>query len=1294
MAKQKDKLTLLKEELEQLLNKGNKTPADYSRQSDIVREIQFQERALRIEADTLAEGQLMFGDAYTKAAEKKPKGKQPKKVTPTFKGSTEAEKIKRSSFESRAWRERKFPTGIPGLPLEGNEAAIRRAKETKKKIKKELDLAEGSKFTNPADRIGIDLPESIQKQIQTTARGLVESNPAGIDPAKQEQFIQDVADEMAAQVEEAARSDAGKMNIMDFSEGNPMIVDTRNGAVKDMAQSVGDTPAAKTYAKEFKVETKASTNSLFNISIGTLESQLKNLENVIENTKGEITNVWEEGDEAVPKTKVLDSDRVKLRDEALQKKVDELTGQRNIVSDLLEEQISTLNKETASIYVKNLPSKETRVKKTWRGDVVRGADGKPILETKPIGDTKEWKSTGKDRVDKILKDLNITGDRIIDVDDFDVMYKSKFENKFAQKDASGKNVPVTKEQLIMTESERLISNWQKQITPGEHVGKYPDKTGKLPEPQLAEPDAVDPDAAKYQTKKEAETRSKFEKSQSPMPNLLKNALQDAGTLPGEAGMISERMEYIEGVNEPRGRDWWSEGFLTESAQPSATKGQKDIGSFRGIGGDIDATGFQIKGVAGQQIDKAMEGDFIKSALKNPLVLETDVIFAYKPYKYFYEQKKIVGLSSGTMQRDAKKNIIPFKPKKDMESNIIMNLHEQLKVKDFIDDEGNLTAEGKKFRVEVPTKPDPKNYTATDDFKKAERIYLGNIEQPAVATVLQKDLPGYEGPELELRAEVSSNVLKGAESKDIDVTIRGNIKDTSYKTIIDVEAEPSVRRKVLAPALPDKYVIDYTAEPKIEKHTVLTDRGYDIQAAESKVAKKKKMVKAVKQNYNSPEIIKEAELELSAAKSELQIAKSGKGPKTKTTITKDYPKIHTNPQKKGVEILSEKIVTPQTKEKTIETRPGTTRYGSKYNYGLKDIASRGIEIPGKVRVTDYGVGAEASFKVGDSDFRTHLEKLQRVKDTKYGKSEIKALALGLESGKPATFGGLKDFNVKSQDVFNILYDEAIEVRNVKKGIEESLMTSQKKATAEYLKTTKPSTVIVESKYGDISGSVVSKFLDKHDLWKKHNKTGEVLVTKQGKKIAPSKLKKYVEKGGSASQIAKSLTYDQLKSIAPKDKKYIFEPEAQRAPKKTFKFQATGILSEKNKFTHLFKQEDYTTLRKSYEKDLAWKAYSESVKNKKGIKKYSSKTSTGTLLKASDPDVVNKFLNQASSAISGDNISQNFYKKDGSFNTKKLTQLAQQRILKDATQFAKESKLEDSKKFLTELKKGIKMVIGKG
>ena len=1259
MAKQKDKLTLLKEELEQLLNKGNKTAADYSRQSDIVREIQFQERALRIEADTLAEGQLMFGDAYTKAAEKKPKGKQPKKVIPTFKGSTKEEILKRSSFESRAWRERKFPVGRPDLPIEGNEAAIRRAKEAKKKIKKELDLAEGSKFTNPADRIGIDLPPSIQEQIQTTARGLVESNPAGIDPSKQEQFIQDVADEMAAQVEEAARSDAGKINIMDFSEGNPMIVDTRNGAVKDMAQSVGDTPAAKTYAKEFKVETKASTNSLFNISIGTLESQLKNLENVIENTKGEITGI--------------DIEKVNVRDAAIQKKVDELIGQRNIVSDLLEEQIATLNKETASIYIKNLPSKETRAKRTWRGDVVRGADGKPILETKPIGDTKEWKSTGKDRVDKILKDLNITGDRIIDVDDFDVMYKSKYEGKIQE-------TPVTKEQLIMTESERLISNWQKQITPGAHNLK----TG-----ELAEPDAVDPDAARYQTKKEAETRSKFEKSQIPMVNVLKNSLQDAGTLPGEAGMVSEWMEEWEGVKEARGRQWWSEGFITEKVQPSKTKGETDIGVFR----NADGTYSEISGIAGQQIDKSLKGDFIKNALMNPPVSEVDTIFAYKPYKYYYDKGGVRRAMSGTMQLDAKGNVVPFKPQFDNNDQII-NFNKQLKIKDFLDDKGKLTEAGYKYRVEAPTKPDPKNYTATDDFKKAEKIYLGNIEQPAIATVLQKDLPGYEGPKIELRASTDRMYVSGlGDAKDVDVDITGRIKDTSYTVDLEVPDEPEVHRKILAPGLKNPIETDYTAKPKIIKETVPTDAGQAIIDAKKEVAEAKQYIKTMPFNDRLPEELKLGKDKLAEAESKLRIAEADKSPKTKEKITKKYPTKHTNPQKQGVPILSEKQVIPQTKTVTKEIKPGVTQYGSKYNYGLKDIASKGIVIPGKIRITDYGEGAEASFKVGDYDFRKHLTKLQRVKDTKYGKSEVKGLVKGLKGGEAATFGGLKDFNVSSQKVFDILYGEAIEVRNIKKGVEESLMATTKKETSEYIRAVKDSTVIVESKYGTVSGSSVTEFIEKHDLWKKNNK-GEVIVDKAGDKVAPSNLTRYRKYGGDARQVTKALTYDQLKSIAPKDKKYIFEPEAQRAPKKTFKYQATGILDSKTQFTHLFKQEDYTTLRKSYEQNIAWKAYRSSLP--KGVQpKYSSKTTAKTLLKAAGPEAVNKYLNTISSQMSGQNISDNYYKKDGSFNTKKLTQLAQQQISHDAKLYAdKNLKGDASKKFLTELKKGIKMVIGKG
>tara|TARA_R100000329_G_scaffold109522_1_gene89953 strand:- start:2205 stop:5408 length:3204 start_codon:yes stop_codon:yes gene_type:complete len=1067
MAKKKDKLTLLKEELEELLNKPNKTPADISRTKDLVNEIKFQERALITESKTLEQGQLLFGDAYGDAF-KKSSSKEPKKVIPTFKGSTAAEKLSRSDFRSIGWRERNFPTGIPGLPIEGNEAAMKRARETKAKIKKELDLGKSSELLSASDRIGIELPPSIQEQIQTTARGLVESNPAGIDPAKQEQFIQDVADEMAAQVEEAARSDAGKINIMDFSEGNPMIIESRQGTVKDLTEAVDPkSKAASAYAKEFGIETKSATDSGFNISIRTLEGQLDMINDTIENTKGERLNVEEN---LTPR--ILDIERVNKRNAQVDKTVAELEKQKNIISNLLQEQVQTLNKETAYVYLQ----------------------GRDVI-------TKSGSKTNREKADKIINKLNITGDRIIEVEDLDIMYKSKFENKMPKQDS-----PVTKEQLIMTESERLISSWQKQISPGAH---------NLKTQELADPDAVDPDAAKYQTKSEAEGSIKFKKSQSPMTNLLKNALQDAGTLPGEAGMISERMEYTEGVNEPRGRDWWSEGYIVEKQEPSVTKGEQHIGHF----GD---EGFDIKGVAGQQIAKSEEGKFIRDALSKPAVLETNVVFGWKPQPWL----------SGTLEADAKGNIKPYSPKRDPQSGQILN--QPLPVKSFIDDKGNLTKAGQKYRIDVPKKPDPKNYAAKDDYKKAEQIYKSNLESPAKATVYKKDLPGHEGPEIELKAEVTKGYVGVAESKDVDVTITG--------------------------------------------------------------------------------------------------------------------------------------------------KQGPGKFGSKYDYGLKDIAAKGIEVPGKVRVTDYGKGAQATFEVSDSDFRRHLETLGRVKDTKYGKAEITGLAKGLKGGEAATFGGLKDFNVGSQDVFNILYGEAREVRNIKVGIGEELISASKEQYAAEIKAN-PDATVPNRPYGSVTESAVRSFaVDK----------GLMVTNKQGKEVMPGNIK-----GRTAKDVVASLTPSQLQQVAPKEQKYLFQSEAQRAPKQTFSYKATGIVDSKNKFTHLFKQEDYTTLRKSYEKDLAWKAYSAAVKNRGGVKKYSSKAPTATLLKAAGPEEVNKFLSQASSAMSGQNISQNFYKKDGSFNTKALTKLAQQRIYHDAQTYADKSlKPEASKKFLTELKKGIKMVIGKG
>lgn len=1163
MARQKDKLTLLKEELEELLNKPNKTTADTTRTKELVKEIQIQEKALRAEGNILEQGKLLFGDAYGDAF-KKSSSKQPKKVIPTFKGSTDTEKLARSDYRSRAWREKRFPTGIPGLPIEGNEAAIKRARANKAKIKKEFDLGKGSQLLSTSDRIGIELPDYIQDQIQTTARNLVESNPAGIDPSKREQFIEDVADEMAAQFEEAARSDAGKMNIMDFSEGNPMIIESRQGTVKDLTEAVDPkSQAAKDYAKEFGIETKSATDGGFNISIRTLEGQLDMINDTIENTKGERFNV-----EANLTPRILNLEKINKRNEQVDKTVAGLEKQKNIISNLLQEQVQTLNKETAYVYLQ----------------------GRNVI-------TKSGSKTNREKADKIINKLNITGDRIIEVEDLDIMYKSKFENKIQSKDS-----PVTKEQLIMTESERLISSWQKQISPGAH---------NLRTQELATPDAVDPDAAKYQTKKEAEQSIKFKKSQSPMTNLLKNSLQDAGSLPGEAGMISERMEYMEGVNEPRGRDWWSEGFIIEKQEPSATKGETSIGNW----GD---EGFDIKGVAGQQIDKSEEGKFIRDALKNPVVLETNVVYGYNPRPWL----------SGTLEADAKGNIKPYSPKRDPLSGRILN--QPLPVKAFIDDKGELTKAGQKYRINVPTKPDPKNYSAKDDYIKAEKIYKSNLESPAKATVYKKDLPGHEGPEIELKAEVTKGTVGITDAKDVDVTITGKVKDTSFTTQLEVPDKPEVHRKILAPAAPQPWMT-------VEGPPQMAEQG--------------SLQKRFEETVNT----------------------------ANANIWK-YPTAPVHPHKQGVPILSEEKTIPQTKTVTKEVKAGTVKYGSKYDYGLKDIAAKGIEIPGKVRVTDYGIGAQATFEVSDSDFRGHLETLGRVKDTKYGKSEVAGLAKGLKKGEAATFGGLKDFNVGSQDVFNILYGEAKEVRNIKVGIGEELIAASKAEYAAQIKAN-PDEVVPKRRYGSVTESAVKSFAIEKGL---------MITNKQGKEVMPENIK-----GRTAKDVVRSLTTSQLEQVAPKEQKYLFQSEAQRAPKKTFSYKATGIVDSKSKFTHLFKQEDYTTLRKSYEKDLAWKAYSAAVKNRGGVKKYSSKASTATLLKAAGPEEVNKFLNQASSAMSGQNISQNFYKKDGSFNTGALTKLAQQRIYHDAQTYAdKNLKPEDSKKFLTELKKGIKMVIGKG
>ena len=1186
MAKQKDTLTLLQEELADLIKSGG----DRKRAQELMKEINLQTRMQKQEKIAL-EGAAIFGDAYTEAADKSAKKSAKKKPQPTFSNYTDEQKIQlqqiiRERNKNISDRGRRNIYNMSNRRETGLRNPTPQEIEAQKRIRKELDDAKRRQFVNTSDALNLNLPPGIDAQIRTVGRDNINQRAEELvnkdstlqfaNEGQREAFITDVADEMAAQVEEAARSDAGKMNIMDFSEGNPMLIDTRNGAVKDMAESVDPkSKSAAAYAKEFGIETKSATDSGFNISIRTLESQLDMITNTIENTKGERLNVEEN---LTPR--ILNIERVNKRNAEVDKTVAGLEKQKNVVSNLLEEQVKTLNKETAYTY----------------------------LQSQNVID-KSGNKSNRESADKIINKLNITGDKIIDVDDLDIMYKSKFK-KTIQKDT-----PVTKEQLVMSESERLISNWEKQITPGQHAGKWAGKEGPK-QSQLAEPDVVDPDAAKYQTKKQSETRSKFEKSQSPMPNLLKNALQDAGTLPGEAGMISERMEYIEGVNEPRGREWWSEGEIIESAQPSASKGQKDIGSF--------TEGFQIKGVAGQQIDKALKGDFIKNALQNPVVLETDVTFAWKPKKYM-KSGKVSHRISNTMQLDAKGQVIPFTPKTN-EYREIINLDKQLKVKDFLDDKGNLTAAGKQYRIETSKKPNIKDYAAKDDFKKAEKIYLNNIDKPAVATVLQKDLPGYEAPEIELKAEASGNILSGAKSKDVNVTITGSLKDTSYTADIEVPDKPAIVPSNVA-----------KADPTIQLKGPLRTKEVT--------------------SYDG----------------------------TKQTITESLY-VHRDPQKQNV-AMSKKVA--QTKTVTQEVKPGVTQYGKQYKRGLKDIAAQGIEIPGKVSVTDYGTGATASFEVSNSDFKKHLEKLERVKDTKYGQTELDSLAKGLKGGQAATSMGLKDFNIGSQKVFDVLYDEAVQVRNIKKGIEEKLITSSKAAYAESLKS-EPSVAKAPLNYAEVDKGSFINFMDKNNLWKK-NKAGEVLLDKNKKKIVPQNLFRYQE-GGDARQITKSLTYEQLKSIAPKGEKYLFESDAQRSPKNTFKYKTTGILDEKNKFTHLFKQQDYTTLRKSYEKNLAWSAYKESLKMTGGSAKFSSKAKTEQLLKAAGPEAVNKILNQVSSGMSGNEISKNFYNKDGSFNTKSLTRIAQQQITSDATHFANKNKV--SKKFLTELKKGIKMVIGKG
>ena len=396
-------------------------------------------------------------------------------------------------------------------------------------------------------------------------------------------------------------------------------------------------------------------------------------------------------------------------------------------------------------------------------------------------------------------------------------------------------------------------------------------------------------------------------------------------------------------------------------------------------------------------------------------------------------------------------------------------------------------------------------------------------------------------------------------------------------------------------------------------------------------------------------------------------------------------------------------------------------GAEYKPGYQDLLLAGHELPAKA-VGDPVGGSKAIPAVSEGKFKTYLA-TRNITGQETGGQSIYRMIDKLSKGSAESLygshkqaGSLGSYGIKKADVFKVLQEEAMEIEKIRKDVESQyapdvksldnpvpmknpyhedaakLDVSSSKAKKEF-----------QFKFGERTAS--GKLAGTYNV-----KTGQTELTKVIKGVYADEADEYTKvpnigevehqfreaKGINTGPLADyGTTHPKvLKELAPKDKKYLFESEAERTKSGTGLKKQLGV-PDTGGFQHLFKQSEFSAKVKEFEKALAWKAYVGGLKGQ--APRLSITSDTDVILKNTDPASFARTMQFATKGMQGENISKNFtFNVGGSekINPKSLRQIAAAQFT-HAYEGSKEfGKVEKGVKFVDELKKAFKLIGKKG
>lgn len=611
-------------------------------------------------------------------------------------------------------------------------------------------------------------------------------------------------------------------------------------------------------------------------------------------------------------------------------------------------------------------------------------------------------------------------------------------------------------------------------------------------------------------------------------------------------------------------------------------------------------------------------------------------------------------------------------------------------------------------------------------------YRGEGELQEVAAEMAREKNITNPPvDLQFDKRFATTVMRSAE---------GKIVPYKAEKIYDEEGKFTVNKKLrydeIRPSEKKKYQITAGEQRRINKVTKFTGPLEKGPVFSKKGLKRETLKEATVliDDPSSPAIANVAKQDLpefagplkqSDLVSEMKAQEESKfiGPLEKGTVF----------SKKGLkqrEIVKGKILDVKERTGVIKLKPSReggylrtvkpSTPGQEYKPGYQDLLLAGHELPAKA-VGDPVGGSKAIPAVSEGKFKTYLATRNITGQETGGQSIYRMIdKLSKDSaeslyGSHKQAGSLGSYGIKKADVFKVLQEEAMEIEKIRKDVESQyapgvksldnpvpmknpyhedaakLDVSSSKAKKEF-----------QFKFGERTAS--GKLAGTYNV-----KTGQTELTKVIKGD-PQYGDDYVKvpnigqvehefreaKGINTGPLADyGTTHPKvLKELAPKDKKYLFESEAERTKSGTGLKKQLGV-PDTGGFQHLFKQSEFSAKVKEFEKALAWKAYVGGLKGQ--APRLSITSDTDVILKNTSPESFARTMQFATKGMQGENISKNFtFNVGGSekINPKSLRQVAAAQFT-HAYEGSKEfGKVEKGVKFVDELKKAFKLIGKKG